>query len=78
MGRPKRIIRKTLVGLIGFPLLVLGIILIPLPGPGLLVCLAAFFILSLEFEWADKRFQKGKAELKKLYRDAMTKQKSDK
>jgi uncharacterized protein (TIGR02611 family) len=78
MGRPKRIIRKALVGLIGFPLLVLGIILIPLPGPGLLVCLAAFFILSLEFEWADKRFQKGKAEFKKLYRDAIAKQKSDK
>jgi uncharacterized protein (TIGR02611 family) len=38
----------------------LGIILIPLPGPGILVVLLGLFILSLEFEWAKNYLEKGK------------------
>lgn len=44
--------RKIIALLIGIPVLILGIILIPLPGPGLLVTFAGLFILSLEFEFA--------------------------
>ena len=57
MTRPVRIIRKIIVLIISLPLFVLGIILIPLPGPGLLVSLLALVVLSLEFEKA------------KIYRD---------
>lgn len=63
----RKLARKILVLLVGLPLLVLGIILIPLPGPGVLVCLLAFFVLSLEFEWASKHFERFKLELKKIY-----------
>ena len=64
------IIRKLLAGLVGFPLLMLGLILIPIPGPGLLTCFVALFILSLGFDWADKYFQKTKQSLLKMYSDA--------
>lgn len=66
-------IRKILVGLIGFPLLVLGVILVPLPGPGVLVSLLAFFVLAIEFDWAEKRLQEAKNAIMKIY-DAAKKQ----
>lgn len=63
-------LRVMLVSLVGFPLLVLGLILIPAPGPGLLVCLLALLILSTEFPWA-KRYQDSlKARLKKIYEES--------
>jgi uncharacterized protein (TIGR02611 family) len=67
MRKSTKVIRKFIVGLIGFPFLALGIVLIPLPGPGVLVCLLAFFILSLEFDWAEKYYNQAKAVLKKIY-----------
>jgi uncharacterized protein (TIGR02611 family) len=70
MPRISNIFRKIIVASIGLPLLVLGIILIPLPGPGVLVCLLAFFILSLEFEWARKYFDKFKNQIMKILDDA--------
>lgn len=70
MKRSIKLIRKLVVGAIGFPLLVVGIILIPLPGPGVLVSLAAFFILSLEFDWADKYFQQAKQVIMNIYKKA--------
>lgn len=59
-------LRKIVVALIGIPLIILGIILIPLPGPGLLVCFAGLFILSLEFEWAKPYMEKIKKQLDKI------------
>ncbi len=66
MKKAKKAARKIAVGLVGFPLLLLGIILIPLPGPGLLVCVGALFILALEFEWAEKHLNMAKDKLKKI------------
>lgn len=61
--------------LVGIPLLIVGIILIPLPGPGLLVCFAALVVLSWEFEWAEKHRNKAYDQLKKLFEIAMNRQK---
>jgi uncharacterized protein (TIGR02611 family) len=46
--------RKVGVLLVGVPLLGLGIVLLPLPGPGSLLIVAALAVLSLEFAWADR------------------------
>lgn len=73
MSRTVRVLRKIIVALIGFPLLALGIILIPLPGPGLLTCLAALLILSLEFDWVAPYLDKGKAQLRKITAEAKAK-----
>jgi uncharacterized protein (TIGR02611 family) len=69
------VIRKIAALLIGLPLLVVGIILIPAPGPGLLVCFLALFILSREFSWANTQFEKIKTKLHKIYTDS--KQRAD-
>ena len=65
-----RVFHKLLVGLVGFPLLALGIVLIPLPGPGLLICFIALFILSYGFDWAHSYFQKTKQGLNVIYKKA--------
>ena len=67
MRKSVKFAKKLLVGIVGFPLLFVGLILIPLPGPGVLISLLAFFILSLEFDWADQYFQKAKNVVKKIY-----------
>lgn len=62
---------------LGFTVLIVGLILIPLPGPGLLVTIAGLFILSLEFTWADRHFQRVKTAQKKVM-DAAKNKRSDK
>ena len=41
----------------GWALLVIGIIAIPLPGPGLLGVFAGLLLLSQQYEWAEKRVE---------------------
>lgn len=42
------------VGVVGSVLLVVGLITIPLPGPGWLTVIAALFVLATEFTWAER------------------------
>ncbi len=58
---------------VGIPVVVLGIILIPVPGPGLLVTLLGLLILSLEFEWAKNYVIKVKMLLRKVTASARKK-----
>ena len=41
----------------GWALLVIGIIAIPLPGPGLLGVFAGLLLLSQQYDWAEKRVE---------------------
>lgn len=66
----KKYLRKIIVALIGIPLIILGIILIPLPGPGLLVSFAGLFVLSLEFEWAKPYMERIKKQLDKVVQNS--------
>lgn len=45
---------RVLLGTFGGALLVMGIIMIPYPGPGWLVVFAALALLSREFHWAKR------------------------
>jgi uncharacterized protein (TIGR02611 family) len=45
-------LRKVAVGVTGGAIVVLGLILIPLPGPGIPVVIAGIVLLSTEFLWA--------------------------
>jgi uncharacterized protein (TIGR02611 family) len=65
-----KILRKIIVLLIGVPLIILGIILIPLPGPGTLVSFLGLFVLALEFEWAAKHRDRLRHEVKKTIQKA--------
>lgn len=42
------------VGVVGALLLAVGLVTIPLPGPGWLTVIAALFVLASEFTWAEQ------------------------
>lgn len=56
-------LRRVAVSLIGFTVLLLGLALVLLPGPGLLIVAFGFAILATEFVWAwrAKRYVERKA-----------------
>ncbi len=50
--RTGRIALRTGVGILGAVLIVGGLILVPLPGPGWLIVIAGLAVLAIEFAWA--------------------------
>ena len=58
-------IRKLIVGIIGFTILFIGIILIFIPGPALIVIPIGLGILATEFLWARNLLTKFKDKFKK-------------
>jgi uncharacterized protein (TIGR02611 family) len=55
-----RLIRRIAITVVGLAVLGLGIAMLALPGPGVLVIALGFFILSLEYEWARRAFEKAR------------------
>jgi uncharacterized protein (TIGR02611 family) len=45
---------RIVVGVVGSAVVVLGFVLIPLPGPGWLIVFAGLAILATEFVWAER------------------------
>ena len=45
---------RVAVGIVGAAVVVLGFVLIPLPGPGWLIVFAGLAILATEFVWAER------------------------
>ncbi len=60
-------LRKILIAILGFTVIVIGIVLIVTPGPATLVIPAGLAILASEFVWAEKLLKKFKSTLKKLF-----------
>ena len=52
--RQHPVVRRVVVAIVGGVLLIVGIALLVLPGPGVVVILAGIAVLSLEFEWAER------------------------
>ena len=75
MNKAYKAARKVVIAVAGFLVVGIGIILIPLPGPGILVMLAGLAILSLEFEWAEKRLLYFRNKLNKVIEQARSKKK---
>ncbi|MBC7546795.1 PGPGW domain-containing protein [Candidatus Saccharibacteria bacterium] len=75
MGSTVKFARRAGILIIGIPLFTVGIILIPLPGPGLLVCFLALLLLAQEFEWARKHADTARSALTAIYDKA--KQRAD-
>lgn len=59
-------IRWALVMLIGFALLILGLVMLVTPGPGLLFIFFGLSILALEIKWARELNQQGVQGLEKI------------
>ena len=49
------------VGLVGGLIVAVGIVAIPLPGPGWLIVFAGLFVLASEFTWAERLLEFTKA-----------------
>ena len=75
MSRLKKSGRKVLITLAGFVVLIAGLILIPLPGPGILVTILGLFILSLEYEWAKRHMDRVKSAQQKIVDKAKNRKK---
>jgi uncharacterized protein (TIGR02611 family) len=45
---------RAVIGLVGFAIIITGLVLIPLPGPGWLIVFGGLAVLSTEFVWAER------------------------
>jgi uncharacterized protein (TIGR02611 family) len=52
--RTGRVVLQVVTGVIGAAVVIVGIILIPFPGPGWLIVLSGLAILAIEFVWAQR------------------------
>ena len=52
--RERHRVVRVAVGIAGFVIVLVGLALIPLPGPGLLVAAVGLALLALEFAWAER------------------------
>ena len=55
---------RIAVGVVGGLIVALGIVAIPLPGPGWLIVIAGLFVLATEFLWAERLLEFTKAHVK--------------
>jgi tellurite resistance protein TerC len=58
-------VKRLIVAVIGFSVLVIGIAMIVLPGPAFIVIPLGLFILATEFVWAKRFLEKIKDKLKR-------------
>ena len=65
--------RRVGVTIVGVAVLGLGIALLALPGPGVLVIALGFLILSSEYEWARRYFEKARQSAADLADQAVAK-----
>ncbi|MFQ5948942.1 MAG: PGPGW domain-containing protein [Acidimicrobiia bacterium] len=65
-SRTLRTARKAAVAAVGGSVVITGVILIPLPGPGSLVILAGLAILATEFPAARRALRRLKEQARKI------------
>ena len=58
------LIYRIVVGVVGTIIIVIGLILVPFPGPGWLVVLLGLAVLASEFEWAHGLLQRSQRTLR--------------
>jgi uncharacterized protein (TIGR02611 family) len=59
-----KIVRRLIIAIIGFTVLVIGVVMIATPGPSILVIPLGLGILATEFVWARRLLNKIKVPLK--------------
>jgi uncharacterized protein (TIGR02611 family) len=60
MAKLNKTTRQIFVLLAGIPVIIVGIFMLILPGPGIVVIILGLLILSMEFEWAKRYLDKAK------------------
>ncbi|MBW3569167.1 PGPGW domain-containing protein [Candidatus Parcubacteria bacterium] len=78
MNHSLKALKKILIAIFGVFVIIIGIILLPLPGPGMLVIVAGLLILSTEFDWAKTHLHNAKKRLNDVYKKTKNKHGRDK
>lgn len=60
-------VKRFIVTLIGFTVLIIGMVMIVFPGPALIVIPLGLAILGTEYVWVNKMFEKIKKGVKKTF-----------
>lgn len=68
-----RVLRKSAIAIAGFSVILVGLALLVLPGPGILVIIAGLAILAIEFDWAANQLERAKTVHKKAIEKAKNK-----
>lgn len=50
------LLKRTVIGFVGISIIIVGVFLLVLPGPGILTILLGLWLLSLEFDWPKKMY----------------------
>lgn len=58
----KGAVKRIGLEILGWTLLVVGVVAIPLPGPGFLILAGGLIVLSQQYEWAERRVEPIKRE----------------
>jgi uncharacterized protein (TIGR02611 family) len=53
-NRQSHLVYRVVVGVIGLIIVVVGLVMVPFPGPGWLVVFIGLAVLASEFEWAQR------------------------
>jgi uncharacterized protein (TIGR02611 family) len=56
---------RVAVGIVGGLIVAMGLVTIPLPGPGWLTVIAGLFVLATEFTWAERLLEFTKRQVKR-------------
>ena len=65
MSKTFKQLKKIFVAVVGFTILIIGVLLIVLPGPATLVIPAGLAVLATEFVWAENLLKKIKSKIKR-------------
>jgi uncharacterized protein (TIGR02611 family) len=61
-----RVLRRITITVVGFVVLLVGVVMLVAPGPGFVVIALGLLILSAEYEWARRHFRTAKTHAQSL------------
>jgi len=68
---PYRMAKRIVICIVGGTILLLGVVMMVTPGPGIPAILAGLAILGIEFAWARIWLKKAKAKAQEMARNVM-------
>jgi uncharacterized protein (TIGR02611 family) len=64
-ARAVRIAKRWTIGVAGGVVILTGLALVPLPGPGWLIVFLGLGLLATEFDWAERLLHRGREQLRR-------------
>jgi len=61
LERGIRAVRRVVIAVVGITIVLVGVVLLVLPGPAFVVIPIGLAVLAIEFEWARRLLRRGRA-----------------